>query len=463
MAEQIGKPKYRIGIPATIFWVLLAFIFDLFSLIPFVGDVLGPIFWIAVSVYLWKIGCGFLNGRRLAVEAVSLVAKMIPIIQELPIELTAGIIAIIFLVRLEDATGAKILPTGKQKIRMPKVNNLGRGPGETRTGNSNQPARDPSKTYSGSTVKQSAPLNVGGMRQPSQQPQVSVAQPSNTGTSYNRTNGGTSTTGTSSYIRAGGGTSTGASTSALTTMNPEQRNQNNLNVAMKFATKVDGISGGKFGNKIDSANKPLDQTYISGLKGPMPKTGKAVEMVGSGATSLGKATERGGQAVEYGGKGVKYAGQTAKYAGKGIDLAGKGVEAGGKVIEGAGKVASTGGSRVMQAGIGMSATGVGAIAGVPLAVVGGATAVAGKAAEVGGKVAEGAGKAISATGKATEKVGDATANAGKKVENAGESTQKAGKDIQEKGEEVKEFGKGIQRGNPKEPENSEDVHNQVTF
>ncbi len=237
MAEQIGKPKYRIGISAGIFWLVLAFFFDLFSLVPFVGGVVGPFFWICFSIYLWKIGCGFLSARRLAIEVVSAVGEMIPVVQELPLIL-AGVLVVILMIVFEDKTGIKIMPTkGKfgvaQKgkdgnyLNRNKTRELFKANGyneplnengaripPTSTENTFRPNQIGKKLTTSSTVNAQM-LNVGVVRQPSQQPRVSVAQPSNTGTSYARTGGGTSTGstggGTSSGSSAGGGSGGGSS------------------------------------------------------------------------------------------------------------------------------------------------------------------------------------------------------------------------------------------------------------
>ncbi len=80
----------------------LALICDILGLIPFVKDVLGTIFWICASIYFWMIGMGLFNGRKLAVVAISWISSMIPVIQEVPLELVAGIIVIIVITRVEE-------------------------------------------------------------------------------------------------------------------------------------------------------------------------------------------------------------------------------------------------------------------------------------------------------------------------------------------------------------------------
>ena len=81
--------------------------FDLISLIPIAGDVVGPVFWGGVMVYLWNKGYGLMNGRRLAASGISMVAELIPGIQELP-AITAGILIVIFMLKAEEKTGISV-------------------------------------------------------------------------------------------------------------------------------------------------------------------------------------------------------------------------------------------------------------------------------------------------------------------------------------------------------------------
>jgi hypothetical protein len=69
------------------------------------------------ALYGWTKGLGLFNGRKLAAMAISWVASLIPVVQELPIEVTAGIIAIILITRIEDKAGVSVikpLSQGKQ-------------------------------------------------------------------------------------------------------------------------------------------------------------------------------------------------------------------------------------------------------------------------------------------------------------------------------------------------------------
>jgi hypothetical protein len=238
----------------------------------------------------------------------------------------------------------------------------------------------------------------------------------------------------------------------------EQRRQGPQQRGLRSAAV--SMDSGKSDKGLNIPNSTVEGFKMGNqFRAPQPKTGKAVEMVGSGIKSTGTGIQRTGQAVQYGGKGVKYTGQTVKYGGKAINVVGKGAEAVGKGIGGVGKGISTGGSKMMEAGVGMSGTGVGAVAGVPLAVVGGATLAAGKATEVGGKVVEGAGKVAEVAGKATEKVGETTANVGKGVEKAGATTRNVGKNIKDTGDTVKEVGKELREGIPQSEDSEEELNN----
>ena len=59
---------------------------------------------------------GLFSGKKLATMFVSWAASMIPALQELPIELTAGIIAIIFMTRAEDITGVSLVEPIKKGV-----------------------------------------------------------------------------------------------------------------------------------------------------------------------------------------------------------------------------------------------------------------------------------------------------------------------------------------------------------
>lgn len=110
-----NKKTYRISTLAIIVFLTIAIVFDLFTLIPLVGDFLGWIFWIGASVYLWKSGHGLANWKILAPEIISVTGELIPGIQELP-TIIASSLVIIILSRIEDSTGSSLLPNPTKKL-----------------------------------------------------------------------------------------------------------------------------------------------------------------------------------------------------------------------------------------------------------------------------------------------------------------------------------------------------------
>lgn len=124
--EQNSNKKSRISTSASIVLVITAVIADILSLIPIVGDLTGPIYWVIVSYYLWKIGCGFVNAKQLATKAISMVAEMIPAVQEFPLTV-AGIVVVIMLIKIEEKTGVNLTslaggakkPLNHNGIRLP--------------------------------------------------------------------------------------------------------------------------------------------------------------------------------------------------------------------------------------------------------------------------------------------------------------------------------------------------------
>lgn len=111
---------YRIGWGMIVILLGLASIADLTTLIPIVGDFVGPVFWLGMSWYLWKTGHGLLKPKTFIPEIISLIAEFIPVVQELP-TIIAATLAIIIVSRLEDKTGISLLaPISRgQKVRLP--------------------------------------------------------------------------------------------------------------------------------------------------------------------------------------------------------------------------------------------------------------------------------------------------------------------------------------------------------
>ncbi|MES3031452.1 MAG: hypothetical protein V4697_03510 [Patescibacteria group bacterium] len=120
--EQVeNRKKYRIGWFAIVFWVGVAVIFDLLTLIPIVGAVCGTLYFAAFAVYLWKTGHGWVNWKVVVPEALAVVAEWIPAIQALP-AIVAGAVIIIAISRVEDKTGISIpLPGKKPGTTPPRI------------------------------------------------------------------------------------------------------------------------------------------------------------------------------------------------------------------------------------------------------------------------------------------------------------------------------------------------------
>jgi hypothetical protein len=116
-----GEIKHKISKQATYILIGLAGIADIFTFIPFVGDFVGWIFWIIMSVVFWKLGLGLVNYRKLTSMLISTAIEFIPFVQMLP-SITAAMAAIIFFSRIEEKTGLKILPTKtKPGITRPNI------------------------------------------------------------------------------------------------------------------------------------------------------------------------------------------------------------------------------------------------------------------------------------------------------------------------------------------------------
>ena len=99
---------------------ILALFSDLLTLIPIVGDVVGPVFWISIGYYFWKKGLGLFNWRRFVPEIISFIAELIPGVQELP-SMFLGMIIIALLTKIEQKTGINPINLVKGKITPPRI------------------------------------------------------------------------------------------------------------------------------------------------------------------------------------------------------------------------------------------------------------------------------------------------------------------------------------------------------
>ncbi len=139
--------NYRLKNTAVVGLLFFATVADIVTLIPIAGDIVAPVFWVLVSIYLYFKGHGILNARRLATSLISMATELIPVIQEFPL-LIVGIAVVIVLSRLEDKTGIKASVPGNAPL--------------------NQGGIRRADTESVNHAAGRQPLNVGGVRQPTQ-------------------------------------------------------------------------------------------------------------------------------------------------------------------------------------------------------------------------------------------------------------------------------------------------------
>ncbi len=105
MAE--GK-TYRIPLKHAIGLIILAGIADLLTLIPFVGILVGPTFWLLMGkLYFSKRGIRMMGGKQGTTRLISMIAEVIPVVQELP-TIIVGMIVILVMTYLEDKTGLPV-------------------------------------------------------------------------------------------------------------------------------------------------------------------------------------------------------------------------------------------------------------------------------------------------------------------------------------------------------------------
>jgi len=101
------KTQYRMGNQQIINILFVAGFVDALTLIPLVGDFMGPLFWALFSLYLFIKGYGFLNTRRLVTTLTSTIFEILPGFQAFP-TIFIGSVIVILLLRVEDKTGLKL-------------------------------------------------------------------------------------------------------------------------------------------------------------------------------------------------------------------------------------------------------------------------------------------------------------------------------------------------------------------
>ncbi len=123
-----NRPTHKIGTLTAFILIFIAILVDLLSLIPLLGSILGPGFWICINIYFWYVGLGIVNTRRLASGIISTLIELIPVLQWLP-SVTVGMILVIIMIRLEEKTGISVTSlttrtpgTTPPRLRPPKLN-----------------------------------------------------------------------------------------------------------------------------------------------------------------------------------------------------------------------------------------------------------------------------------------------------------------------------------------------------
>ena len=153
----MNSSSKKIGIMGICILIFIALVADLLTLIPLAGNFIGPLYWIAVAVYLWMKGFGFLNLRRAAPTILSTAGELIPAIQALP-TILAGTIALIAMLKVQEKTGVSF--TNPTKGAAPTLTNRALNQNGTR-----MPQPDP-ETPSAARNANNRPLVVDGIRAP---------------------------------------------------------------------------------------------------------------------------------------------------------------------------------------------------------------------------------------------------------------------------------------------------------
>lgn len=131
----------KISLKAGIILLIIAIIADAFTLIPFVGALVGPMFWVGATFYFWKVGLGFVNWGRISTSVISTLGELTPAVQFLPF-ITVGVIAVLILDRIQAKTGISLTSLTKGKIG-PKMNTNGRREPPARIPLNNSQGRPP--------------------------------------------------------------------------------------------------------------------------------------------------------------------------------------------------------------------------------------------------------------------------------------------------------------------------------
>lgn len=117
--------KYRLGWISIIAMLSVGLISDIATIIPFVGDVVGPLFWIFMSGFLYFKKHGLMSWRTFLPSITSLVIEVIPVLQEIP-TFTLAVAIIATLSRLEDSLGINV--SGVASVMKGNISGLRKAP-----------------------------------------------------------------------------------------------------------------------------------------------------------------------------------------------------------------------------------------------------------------------------------------------------------------------------------------------
>lgn len=92
---------------------------DIVTLIPFVGAIVSPVYFVIFGFYLWKSGHGLVNWKNLVSGGISVAGEMLPFIQAFP-TITLATAVIFGISRTEDKTGLSLTPHKKHGVTPPR-------------------------------------------------------------------------------------------------------------------------------------------------------------------------------------------------------------------------------------------------------------------------------------------------------------------------------------------------------
>jgi len=93
----------------------IALIFDVFSIIPIVGGVAALICFTIIGTWLWFLGYGVINIKKLITPILSIIIEFIPALSLVP-SIVLGVGITIAIIKGEEITGINVAKLAKGKI-----------------------------------------------------------------------------------------------------------------------------------------------------------------------------------------------------------------------------------------------------------------------------------------------------------------------------------------------------------